>query len=250
MASACWSQIYEPSSHCILRIGHHGDGDGAAVAWGGVSSDGLQSESAESGGVAAEGAHPVDTPRHAAAEGGGGADVLISMVADDAASRAIWVGGNGRWRGAAGGWRERGRPGTGRWWRLSAGTLTVPWVRELGAAAEGRGLAFLDAPVTGTKPHAAKGELTFLVGGAAAALDAVRPVLAVMSKEIIHLGPVGSGAVLKLINNFLCGVQAAALAEAYAFIAREKLDADKALPLLLNGGREPGVQTAGDAAWE
>jgi 3-hydroxyisobutyrate dehydrogenase len=180
----------------------------------------------KSAALAADGAHPVETPRLAAQRG----DVLISMVSDDAASRAIWMGENGALAGAR---HESG--GGGGWIAIECSTLTVPWVRELGREAESRGLAFLDAPVTGTKPHAANGELTFLVGGHAAALEKVRPILEIMSKQIIHLGPVGSGASLKLINNFLCGVQAAALAEAYAWMARDGLDAEKALPLLLNG---------------
>jgi 3-hydroxyisobutyrate dehydrogenase len=179
--------------------------------------------------LAGEGATVARSPREAAASFADGAtNVLISMVADDAASRAIWLGETG----ALAGVRHAGR---GEWVGIECSTLTVPWVRELSAEAHKCGLAFLDAPVTGTKPHAANGELTFLVGGDAGVLEKVRPALAVMSKEIVHLGPVGSGAALKLINNFLCGVQGAALAEAYALIQREKLDPDKALPLLLNG---------------
>jgi len=56
---------------------------------------------------------------------------------------------------------------------------------------------------TGSKSHAAAGELTFLVGGAANALEVARPALAVMSRAILHLGSSGSGALLKLINNFV-----------------------------------------------
>ena len=55
---------------------------------------------------------------------------------------------------------------------------------------------------------------------AAETLEKARPVLAVMSKAILHLGPSGSGALMKLINNFLCGAQAASLAEAIAIIEK------------------------------
>ncbi len=72
-----------------------------------------------------------------------------------------------RWSGA--------RPGTVL---VESSTLSVPWVTELAAAAEALGCALLDAPVTGSKPQAANGELLFLVGGAAAVLDSVRDVLA------------------------------------------------------------------------
>ena len=72
---------------------------------------------------------------------------------------------------------------------------------------------FADAPVTGSKMQAASGELNFYVGRSAAALEKIRPILLPMSRTISHLGPTGSGALLKLINNFVCGVQVAALAK-------------------------------------
>ncbi len=56
-----------------------------------------------------------------------------------------------------------------------------------------------------------------------------------MSKTIVHLGPTGSGAMAKLINNFVCGVQIAALAEALAMIERSGLDRAKALEVLTGG---------------
>ena len=109
------------------------------------------------------------------------------------------------------------------------------WVRELSTAAIARGGKFLDAPVTGSKTHAASGELTFLVGGDSVTLETVRPVLSAMSKAVIHLGPTGSGAMVKLINNFVCGVQVASLAEAMAMIERSGLDRARALEVLTSG---------------
>lgn len=94
---------------------------------------------------------------------------------------------------------------------------------------------FLDAPVTGSKTQAASGELSFLVGGEPATLDKARPVLSAMSKAIVHVGPAGSGALLKLINNFVCGVQVASLAEAIAMIERRGLDRTKAIEVLTQG---------------
>jgi 3-hydroxyisobutyrate dehydrogenase len=111
----------------------------------------------------------------------------------------------------------------------------VEWVRVLAAVAASRGCDLLDAPVTGSKPQAAAGELSFIVGGNPAALEKVRPVLGAMGRAIVHLGPTGSGALLKLINNFLCGVQAASLAEGMAIIERAGLNRDTALGILTNG---------------
>jgi 3-hydroxyisobutyrate dehydrogenase len=169
---------------------------------------------------AAEGANVAAAPDEAARQ----ADVIISMVSDDQASRSLWLGERGALSVA--------KPGA---LCIECSTLSVAWVRELCAAAAARGCEFLDAPVTGSKPQAASGELSFLVGGAAASLEKARPVLAAMSKAIIHLGPAGSGALMKLINNFLCGVQVASLAEAVAMIERSGLDRTKALEMLTNG---------------
>jgi 3-hydroxyisobutyrate dehydrogenase len=169
---------------------------------------------------AAQGAQIARSPREVAAQ----SKVIISMLADDNASRTLWLGGTGALAAAT--------IGTVC---IECSTVTVNWVRELSTVASGRGCEFLDAPVTGSKTQAAAGELNFLVGGDAATLEKVRPVLAAMSKAIVHIGPTGSGSLLKLINNFVCGVQVASLAEAMAMIERSGLDRAKALEILANG---------------
>jgi 3-hydroxyisobutyrate dehydrogenase len=170
--------------------------------------------------LAAEGAHVAATPRDAASR----ADVVLSMVADDAASRAVWLGDHGALAGAT-----RGAV------LVESSTLTVGWIGELFREVAARGCELLDAPVTGSKPHAASGELVFLVGGSAAALETARPALTPMSRAILHVGASGRGALLKLVNNFMCGVQAASLAEALALIERSGLDRAKSLELLTTG---------------
>lgn len=169
---------------------------------------------------AALGATVATSPRGAAAN----ASVIIAMLADDRASREVWLGDNGALSAMAKGSVI-----------IECSTLTVKWVKELAAAAEQRGCEFLDAPVTGSKPHAASGELLFLVGGSPEVLERVRPVLSAMSRGIVHVGPSGSGALLKLINNFLCGVQAVSMAEALAVIQAAGLDRDRAVKVLGEG---------------
>jgi len=169
---------------------------------------------------AAEGAQIARSSREAAAQ----SKVIISMLADDNASRTLWLGGTGALAAAT--------IGTVC---IECSTVTVNWVRELSTVAGARGCEFLDAPVTGSKTQAAAGELNFLVGGDAASLEKVRSVLAAMSKAIVHLGPTGSGSLLKLINNFVCGVQVASLAEAVAMIERSGLNRAKALEVLTGG---------------
>jgi 3-hydroxyisobutyrate dehydrogenase len=170
--------------------------------------------------LAENGARVAKSPREAAS----GAGVIISMVADDDASRGMWLGESGALADAA-----RGTV------CIESSTVTVEWVRELAAAAAAKQCEFLDAPVTGSKSHAASGELNFLVGGDQNTLEKVRPVFAAMGKTVLPVGPIGSGALLKLINNFVCGVEVAALAEAMAMIERSGLDRAKALEVLTNG---------------
>jgi 3-hydroxyisobutyrate dehydrogenase len=170
--------------------------------------------------IGKEGAHFAHSPGEAAAH----ARVIVSMVADDDASRNLWLGDDGALSTAA--------PGT---ICIECGTVSVDWVKELSEAANQRGCEFLDAPVTGSKFQAAAGELNFLVGGAVSTIEKARPVLEAMGKSIIPLGPVGSGAMLKLINNFVCGVQVAALAEAVAMIEHSGLDRAMALEVLTTG---------------
>lgn len=159
-----------------------------------------------------------------AAEAASRSDVVISMVADDNASRSIWLGEKGALAGAASGQVL-----------IECSTLSVHWVSELAGSAAQRGCELLDAPVTGSKPQAASGELLFLVGGPQQALEKVMPVLSVIGRDAMHFGPSGSGALMKLINNFMCGVQAASLAEAISLIEAGGLDRNKAISVLTNG---------------
>lgn len=156
-----------------------------------------------------DGAQVADLPSHAAQN----AEVIISMVSDDIASRSIWLGDYGALAAA--------QPDT---LLIESSTLTPDWVRELGRRAAERKCLFLDAPVAGSKPQAANAELGFIVGGDAAVLERARPILLAMGKTIHHLGPVGSGAMMKLINNLVSGVEQTVLVEAIALAANSGLD--------------------------
>lgn len=170
--------------------------------------------------LASAGARAASTPGAAAAE----ADVVLAMLADDDASRSVWLGTHG----ALGAMRADAIA-------IESSTLTVGWIRELAAAAQARGIGFLDAPVTGSKAQAESGALSFLVGGSPDLLERVRPLLMAMGGHVAHLGPGGSGSMMKLINNFLCGVQVASLAEAIAMAERSGLDVRQAAAVLSAG---------------
>jgi 3-hydroxyisobutyrate dehydrogenase len=170
--------------------------------------------------LAALGARIAGTPAEAAL----GAQVVIAMLADDQASREAWTGKDGAMLGASAGTIL-----------VEASTVSPKWIGELATLSHARGLELLDAPVTGSRMQAEEGQLTFLVGGSADALARISPVLKAMSKDVVHLGPSGSGAKMKLLNNFLCGVQVASLAEGLAWLDRSGLERDKALQILKNG---------------
>ena len=113
--------------------------------------------------------------------------------------------------------------------------MSPQWIAELAEHASQRGLELLDAPVTGSRTQAETGQLSFLVGGSRRAFDRAASVFHAMGKDAIYLGQSGSGAVMKLINNFLCGVQVASLAQGLSWIERSGLDPQQALTILKNG---------------
>ena len=168
----------------------------------------------------ARGARLAKSPREAAA----GAAVVISMLADVPVCRDVWLG-----RGEA---LVDVAPGTTL---IESSTVSVEWIEELDRAAKEHGCDLVDAPVTGSKPQAEAGQLLFLAGGSSATVNKVTPVLKAMGRDVVHVGPSGSGARLKLINNFLSGSQVAALAEALSLIERSGLDREKALGVLTEG---------------
>ena len=149
--------------HSVSRCGHDGRRHGGPAARCGLHDGRLESPPRSGEPLVARGARAADSPKAAAS----GADLVISMVADDAASRAVWLGPDGALAGAA--------PGTVV---IESSTLSPAWIDELAGHAATAGCELLDAPVTGSRTHAASGELLFLVGGAAATLERARPALA------------------------------------------------------------------------
>src|SRR5271166_1580713 len=172
------------------------------------------------------GAFVADSPREAASR----SQIVLSMVADDVASRGVWIGEQGALNGAPAGSVL-----------IESSTLSGDWIQELASKAAERSCQFLDAPVTGTKPHAASGELVFLVGGSVEALNAARPIFSALGRDTVHLGPTGSGALMKLVNNFVCGVQAASFAEAVSMVDAGGLDRAKAMSILTGGAPGSGI---------
>ncbi|MCB9746218.1 MAG: NAD(P)-dependent oxidoreductase [Alphaproteobacteria bacterium] len=161
------------------------------------------------------GARLAESPR-AAAEG---AALVLSMLTDDEASRAVWLHPE---RGAALGLGPEAMA-------VECSTVTPAWIHELGAHLAPR--ALLDAPVVGTLPHAESGQLKLLVGGDAAALVRARPALEALG-PVYAVGALGHGAALKLAVNTMFAVQAAALSEQLAALEAAGLPLGRSLEVL------------------
>ena len=125
------------------------------------------------------------------------------------------------------------------WPALPAGavvvdTSTISPIAARGFAAEAaaRGVAYLDAPVSGGPAGAAAGSLTMMIGGAAAALEKARPLLALLTGRIVHVGDSGAGQVAKLVNNLLLATHLVCAAEALRLGRMAGLDPAALLPVL------------------
>jgi len=115
---------------------------------------------------------------------------------------------------------------------IDMGTSFPPQTRKLAARVGERGGRFLDAPVTGGTKGARDGTLTIMVGGDAATLESVRPLLAAMGSQIYHFGGVGAGHTAKLVQNMIGIVSAAAIAEGFALAASAGLDCERLFQML------------------
>jgi 3-hydroxyisobutyrate dehydrogenase len=147
------------------------------------------------------------------ADAADGAEAIVTMVADDAASRAVWLGKDGA--------ASTAKPGA---LAIECSTVSHQHALDLARELRGRGLVYIDSPVTGLPDAAASGKLTLLVGAEPADLERARPYLAPLSTTIRHFGSVGNGTVYKLINNLMGAIQIAGIAEGLAIAEQAGLD--------------------------
>jgi 3-hydroxyisobutyrate dehydrogenase len=145
-----------------------------------------------------------------------GAEFVISMLPAGAHVRDVYLGTDGV--------IETVDPGT---LLIDSSTIDVETARAVSTAAEGRGLAMLDAPVSGGVGGAQAATLTFMVGGADAAFARAKPILEKMGKTIVHAGGPGNGQAAKICNNMILGVSMIAVSEAFVLAEKLGLDAQK-----------------------
>jgi 3-hydroxyisobutyrate dehydrogenase len=158
------------------------------------------------------------------ADAADGADAIVTMVADDEASRSVWLGKDGAATAAKAGA-----------FAIECSTVSYRHALDLARELRSRGLVYIDSPVTGLPDAAASGKLTLLVGAEPADLESARPYLVRLSTTIRHFGKVGSGTVYKLINNLMGAIQIAGVAEGLAIAEQAGLDMKLVLESLETG---------------
>jgi 3-hydroxyisobutyrate dehydrogenase len=114
-------------------------------------------------------------------------------------------------------------------------TVSSETVKKAAALLQAKGVAFMDAPVSGGVEGADNGTLSIMVGSDADTLANVRPVLEAMSSRIIHIGPIGSGQATKAVNQVMCAGINQAVTEALAFAAAQDLPMEKVLDAVAGG---------------
>ena len=168
--------------------------------------------------VAQKGASVVDTPKDL----GGQADVIISIVTDNAALDAVMYGADGVLAGV--------KPQQTTLVDMS--TVSPETSRHLFQAAKKHGVAMLDAAVSGSTPQVQEGSLVYFVGGEEAVYQQCKPILETLSKSCFYMGESGKGITMKMVVNTMLGLELQALAEAIALGEKAGLDRKQLLEVL------------------
>ena len=164
-----------------------------------------------------------DTPAAAAA----GAAFVFACTGNDDDLRHLTAGEGGAFAGM-----QRGAI------FVDHTTVSPTLTRELAAEAEGRGLGYLDAPISGGQSGAEEAALTIMVGGSEAAYGEAEPLLDCYAKKTLLMGPVGSGQLTKLVNQICIAGLVQALAEGLHFAQRAGLDARRAVEVISQGAAQ------------
>jgi 3-hydroxyisobutyrate dehydrogenase len=170
--------------------------------------------------AAEHGAQAADTPAEAAS----GVDAAITMVPDTPEVQAVLLGDDGVAEGLRAGALC-----------IDMSTIAPTASRSIAERLAERDIAFLDAPVTGSRPKAEDGTLTIMVGGREDDFARARPLFEAMGEKLVHVGPHGHGELAKVINNTLAAVNAAALGEALTMARAAELDTDALLEVVKAG---------------
>ncbi len=152
------------------------------------------------------------------------ADVIITMVPDSQDVEAVVSGPDGVFANAQ----------KGAYW-VDCSTIRPDVSVQLAVAAQKAGIKALDAPVSGGETGAIEGNLSIMVGGETADVDAVRPVLEAVGSTVVHVGPSGSGQTVKATNQLIVAGTIELLAEALVFLEAHSVDTQAAIKVLAGG---------------
>jgi 3-hydroxyisobutyrate dehydrogenase len=150
--------------------------------------------------------------------------IIITCVSDTPDMEAVILGQNGVIEGAAAGSLV-----------IDCSTVSPMVTKSVAAALAGRGVAMLDAPISGGSEGAARGTLSIMVGGEAGDFERALPVFEAMGKKITHVGSTGAGQTVKLVNQILVVGHALAMSEALLFAQAGGVDLQKALEAVSAG---------------
>jgi 3-hydroxyisobutyrate dehydrogenase-like beta-hydroxyacid dehydrogenase len=162
----------------------------------------------------------VETPAEVAAA----SDVLVTMVVDGAQVEQVLLGDRGVLAGARDGLLC-----------VDMSTIAPSQTRALGAELAAGGVRLVDAPVTGSAPRAEDGTLTIMAGGEEADVARARPLLDAMGALVVHVGALGQGEMLKLINNAVAAANASTVAQALLVASATGVDLDALVQVMAAG---------------
>ena len=180
--------------------------------------------------LVAAGATLAKSAREAAAA----CDILFTIVSDPPALEQVLWGHEGNNDGALAGLRRGGI-------YIDSSTVAPALTRRVAAACAERGVRYLDAPVTGGDWGAREGNLVFMIGGEAATLREVEPILGVLGKKWFHLGPNGAGQTVKLAMNAILALEVGAMAEALALVSKAGLKGEQLIEVMQSSMARSGV---------
>jgi 3-hydroxyisobutyrate dehydrogenase len=158
------------------------------------------------------------------AEVAGVSDVVVSMVVDGAQVEEVLCGEDGVARGAHEGLLC-----------VDMSTIAPTDTRRIAGRLAAEGVRMMDAPVTGSSPRAEAGTLTIMAGGEQVDFERVKALLECMGELVVHVGELGQGEMLKLINNSLGAANAAAVAEALLLADATGVDLDALVQVTMSG---------------
>ena len=148
-------------------------------------------------------------------------DYVISMLRDDEASSAVWLGKGGA---------LKNMPDDAI--AVECSTVSLPHISKLQQSFQHMRKHFLDAPLAGSRPQAEAAQLIFFVGGDKKGFATIEPVLSSMASQVHHAGAAGSGVVVKLMVNALLGTQLAVMAELLGFAQKSGIDVSHAIEMI------------------